>query len=266
MYAHPTNYVYHLYGEDEVFFREFSYSLKTLVKHTDPANSRIVVYTDDPSKFRRMPVVCESIAEELEGMKGPHRFGYRVKLCCILKCAASFPGNILYLDCDTVIRRRLAGLVARLKPGHALMYHQEKLAGRFPQFDGFETLLPDGARYRYGAESWMFNAGVIGLHPDDAKILNNALVICDALLQQGRKAHICEQFAVSEAFRLAGVTLGETCKEIAHYYRTSAKRYMHEKIQRLAVASAGELWSTGQMIPYSYPRVQIHKLTRKFFP
>ena len=258
-----TNYVYHLYGDDEIFFAEASYSIGTLLKKIDPANSRVVVFTDRPAKFASMPVVCESIAGQVDDMKGPSGFGFRVKLCCILKCAEAFPGNIIYLDCDTIVTGQIQKLADKLGNGRALMYRRERLAGRFPQFDGFQAQLSGGVKYNYGAESAMFNAGVIGVHRDDAKALKTALAICDALLLQGRKNHVCEQFAVSEALRVSGLEILEAHKATAHYNRNSAKKYMHNQISRLASRSKRELWNFDRPIPYSYPRIQLFKFIGK---
>src|SRR5882762_10343041 len=134
-----TNYVYHLYGDDEIFFTEASYSIGTLRKQIDPNNSRIILFTDCPAKVRSLPVICESIAGQVDEMKGPFGFGYRVKLGCLLKCAQSYPGNIIYLDCDTIVTGPIEKTAARLENGCALMYREERLAGRFPQFEGFQT-------------------------------------------------------------------------------------------------------------------------------
>jgi hypothetical protein len=255
-----TNYVYHLYGDDEIFLAEASYSIGTLLKKISPANSRVIVFTDRPAKFASMPVLCESIAGQVDGMKGPSGFGFRVKLCCILKCAEIFPGNIIYLDCDTIVTGQIQKLADRLGNGRALMYRQEKLAGRFSQFEGFQMQLPDGVKYNYGPESVMFNAGIIGVCHDDAKILKTALAICDGLLLQGRKNHVCEQFAVSEALRISGLEILEADKFVAHYNRTSAKKYMHAQF---AARSKERPLDFDRPIPYSYPRIQLFKLMEK---
>ena len=263
MRSEITNYVYHLYGNDEIFYTEAFYSIGTLLKQSRPDNSRIIVYTDKPERFRSMPVVCESIADEIEEMKGPARYPYRVKVCCILKCAESFPGNIIYLDCDTIIKKPLHEAATALGNGTAMMYLQEKLAGRFPKFEGFQVTLPGGLKYSYGPESWMFNAGVIGVHRDDAKVLKNALVICDNLLLEKRRTHVCEQFAVSESLRLAGLKVLEARKMITHYYRSSAKEYVHDKLPKFAARLGKELWDFDRPMPYSYPLVQWHKFKRR---
>jgi hypothetical protein len=207
-----------------------------------------------------MPIICESIAEEIHEMMGPTEFGYRVKLCCILKCAEQFPGNVVYLDCDTIVRGAIHEVAVNLGNDHALMYKQERLAGRFPEFVGFHMQLPDNSEYRYGPESWMFNAGVIGFHSDNIEVLKTALAMCDVLLLEGRRNHVCEQFAVSEAFRISGLKLVEVDKVIAHYNRSSAKRYMHHQMARVAAITGEELWTLDHPIPYSYPRVQLFKL------
>jgi hypothetical protein len=254
-----TNYVYHLYGDDEIFLTEAAYSIGTLAKRINPQTARIILFTDRPERVRALPVTCESIAGEIDAMRGPSGFGYRVKLCCILKCIEKYPGNVIYLDCDTIARGPMETLAARLGAGQALMYKQEKLAGRFHQFEGFQTQLPGGEPYVYGPQSCMFNAGVVGLHRDNADTIRTALSICDALLLQGRRNHVCEQFAVSEAFRLAGLKILEAHPFVMHYYRGSAKRYMHHQFLRFAARSKSELWDPDRPIPYSYPRVQMFK-------
>ena len=201
-----TNYVYHLYGGDEILLAEASYSIGTLLKQIDPKNSRIIFYTDRPEKIRSLPVICESIAAQINEMRGAFEFGFRVKLCCLLKCSESFPGNIVYLDSDTIMKKPMQKLVARLGNGRAMMYCRERLGERFPHFEGFQMQLPDGLKYSYGPESRMFNAGVIGIHRDDVKILKAALAICDGLLLEGRRDH-AEQFAMSEAFRIYGLKI-----------------------------------------------------------
>ena len=259
-----TNFIYLLFGDDDIFLTEASYSIGTLLKRIDPKRSHVILFTDRPEKVRSLPVICESIANDINKMKGPAGYVYRIKLCCILKCAEKYPGNIVFLDCDTIVKGPVQEAADKLGNSHVLMYKQERLAGRFPQYEGFHTRLPDGTEYSYGPESWMFNSGVIGLHHDNAKILNTALAICDALLLQGRLCHIAEQFAASEAFRLSGLKILEAQKVVAHYYRGSAKRYMHHKLLQ-AVQIQKELWNLDHPIPYSYPRVQLFKHFGKFF-
>ena len=260
-----TNFIYLLFGDEEIFLTEASYSIGTLLKRINPNKSRIIMFTDRPERVRSLPVVCESIADEIKEMIGQSGYIYRVKLCCLLKCAEKYSGNIVALDCDTIVKGPIQELADELGKSHALMFKQERLAGRFPQYDGFQTQLPDGTQYSYGPQSWMFNSGVIGFHHDNARVLRNALAICDELFLQGRRPHINEQFALSEAFRLAGLKILETHQVVAHYYRGSAKRYMHHQLRRFSARTGKELWNLDRPIPYSYPRVQLFKLMGKVF-
>ncbi len=262
MSTETTNYVYLVYGDQDVFLTEALYSIGSLLKQPAPANSRIIVFTDRPERMRALPVVCESIVDEINEMKGPHRFGHRIKICALLKCVQMYPGNLIYLDGDTIITGPLEKLAASLRPGRALMHRRERLAKHARQFDGFCTRLPDGRNYRFGPESCMFNAGLIGLHRDDAPVLETVLALCDALLQDGRQNHVCEQFAFSDAFRFAGLEILEASRFVVHYYPKSARRYMHHQIRRIT-SRQQELWNLAQPIPYSYLHVQWHKLMRK---
>ena len=262
MPGETTNFIYVLYGDNEAFYAEAAYSIGTLRRQLNPADSRVMVFTDHPEKIRSWPVTCVSIAGQLGEMHGMFGFHHRAKLCCILQCLETHPGNTIFLDSDTFFKKSPDGLKARLKDGCVLLHHRESMTPDELPFKDLQLRLPDGSDYRYGPESCMFNSGVIGLRQADVEIVKNALLICDAQLQRAGKSHICEQLAISEACRISGRKILETDDVIAHYYRTSARKYMRHHIARCATRQGREPWDFERPIPCSYSRVQWFKLGR----
>jgi hypothetical protein len=259
-----TNYIYVLFGDEERHWMEFFYSLGTLLRHTDRADSRVVVFTDRPDKLKSAPVVYQDISGQVKTMKGPAGFNFRVKLCALLQCLENFSGNVVYFDGDTFITGDIAAKARCLDKGCALMWKQERLAQRMKGFDGFEMRLPDGSPYKYGGESVMYNAGVVGMHRDNLGVLQTALALCDGFVQHDPTNRLCEQFANCEAMRISGLTILETYDVVAHYYRASFRAYMHERLPKFNAQLSGPPWDFDRPIPASYARVQWAKLRKKW--
>ncbi len=248
-----TNYIYLLYGTGDDCYVEAAYSIGTLRKRLAAGSSRIIVFTDQPEKVKGWPVDCESVAGQLEIMRGKTNFSHRAKLCVIAKCFEKYPGNAVYLDSDTSVRGDIFKLMGRLAAGTAIMHSFECLN---PQIGlaGFHTRLAGGIAYRFTPVSQMYNAGVIGLHRDDQGLVNLALELCDALLDFGSRIHTAEQFSVSEALRISNIKILEARGVITHYM--GHRFYMREKIQQRIRQTGQPPWQFERPIPYSYLKVK----------
>jgi hypothetical protein len=247
-----TNYIYLLYGAGDECYREAAYSIGTLKRKFDPATSRIIVFTDQPGKIKDWPVICESVAGELEAMRGVTQFNHRAKLCVILKCFELHPGNVIYLDSDTIIRGKITGLAGRLCSGTAIMHIFES-RNPFSELTGFQARLANQIIYRYSPDSWMYNAGVIGIHSADRALVGRALELCDALLDFGNRKHTVEQFSISETLRVSGHRVLEARGTVVHYVRH--KPYVREKISQMIRETGTPPWAFEREISYSYLRV-----------
>ena len=244
-----TNFIYLLYGTGEDCYLEAAYSIGTLKKWFNPASARIIVFTDQPGKIKDWPVVCESITGELAAMRGRTNFNHRAKLGVILKCFGKYPGNVIYLDSDTIIRGDIAALAGRLASGTAIMHIFES-RNPFSELSGFEARLSDRVVYRYSPDSWMYNAGVIGIHHTNQFLVGRALELCDALLDFGSRKHTVEQFSISETLRISDVKILEAHRMVAHY--VSHKPYVHEKISEMIRKTGKPAWAFERDVSYSY--------------
>lgn len=214
-------------------------------------------------------VYSESIADEFEGMKGEFGFRYRAKICVLAKCLQRFPGNVVMLDSDTIIQKPIQRITSRLSERHVLMHRLEfrmrrkKSQEPYLKLAGFRMPLARGVTYSFGADSRMYNAGVIGLHETHADLVDTALEICDALLRIWGRVPITEQLAFSEVFRIFGMKILETRNAIVHYCRRSQEMYMHKRLARWRSQRPEIRWELEQPIPYSYARVLLAKILRK---
>ena len=99
----------------------------------------------------------------------------------------------------------------------------------YPEIAGFSVKLPNVGAYVYSQDTAiMFNSGLIATR--DGATIEDAVALIDALWDADRRRFNIEQIAVSEAFRAAGATIGETFPAFQHYFRRSLKRYMHWRI------------------------------------
>ena len=248
-----TNYIYLLYGADDEIYTEAAYGVGTLVKRIDAADSRIIVFTDQPDKVKDWPVQCESIAGQLETLRGKTGFAHRIKLCVMIKLFELYPGNMIFLDSDTFVQGNMAKLAAQLSPGTAIMHCFEC---RNPEIglSGFRTTLAGDRPYRFTADSQMYNSGVVGLHRDNRAVLNLALELCDALLIFGSRIHTVEQFSISEALRISGLKVLEARRVVNHYL--AHRIYLRAKIHEMVRQTGRAPWAFERPVSYSYLKVK----------
>lgn len=247
-----TNYIYLLYGADDDCYNEAAYSIGTLRQRIDAANSRIIIFAEQPERVQDWPVVCESIAGQLPSMRGKTNFSHRAKLCAILKCFEKYLGNVVYLDSDTSVHGNISTLAGRLSPGTGIMYQFECLNPEIG-LSGFHTQLVDDINYQFTAASQMYNAGVIGVHFDNRATVHLALELCDAILDFGSHRHTVEQFAISDAFRISQVKVLEARGIVTHYIKH--KYYIRHNIAKIMRQTGRAPWQFEKTIPYSRKKV-----------
>jgi len=198
-----------------------------------PGRYRVVVYTDAPDHFAGLGagVAAEPLdPATLRRWRGPLDFVHRAKLELLLDAFAKYDGRLLYADSDTYFAADPTRLFDRLEPGAALMHEREgRLAERtngiLRKMDRFvrehSFTLPGGESVRIPPDTEMWNAGVVGLHPDDRPLLRTALELTDAMYALYRK-HVMEQLAVSYVLQTR-LALRAADDVVYHYWRYRAQ-------------------------------------------
>ncbi len=225
----PT-FVYIDYGASPLIGRELRYSLATLLAEIPQA--RVVVYTDKPNAYARLPVMTRPLGDDLARWTRDGAYAHRIKPAALADALAARGGVCVLMDTDSYIRR---GFAAALESAAANGPAMDRFEGRdpYPEIAGWSAALP-GGRYVYEPQTAiMFNSGLIAAKAGrDEAALAEALALIDALWDAGKRLFKIEQIAVSEAFRRQGLPIGEACPAFQHYFRRSLKRYMHWRLAR----------------------------------
>lgn len=228
-------FIYLDYGPSPYYRREALYSIATLLAELGDRSHAIEIYTDKPSDYRAMEsrVAIRDISDALPRYTRDGRYPHRAKPALLLDALRSHEGPCALIDTDSYVTPGFAErLEAALQQGVAMDHFEE--VNPYPAAVGFQTVLPHAGAYRYDpAQSSTYNSGLIAADPArHLSALEDALALIDALFDSGFTLFKIEQIAISEAFRIHGIAVGETRPQFQHYYRRSLKRYMHWRIDR----------------------------------
>jgi hypothetical protein len=253
------HYLYLDYGGLAKYRRELKYSLISLRQALGPQgdqqpDAKIVVYTDAPGVYARWPVEVVDIADRIGPQKGSWSGGglyhHRIKPAVVLDALNRFYMPVCFLDSDSIVRPGFhAEVTAKMAPQEvwsvtkaAVVMNGFELMNPFPPLKGFRTTLPHLGAYKYdAAQSWMYNSGLIGVSPEHAPLLEDALAFIDALIGRARKFPTIEQFALSEVLRLAQVPVAEVKDSFLHYWQGRRRIYMAHQITKSLSADWNDL-------------------------
>lgn len=206
---------------------EVIYSIHT-ARHCSHGDDdfQIVVYTDHPDSFSSTPADIEYICtEQWNEWGGPQNFNHRRKILALQHAIKANHAPVILVDGDTWWRGPVTNAFERVSPGNAVMHIREgsiaDISGpRVPELRAMvsehQFELTDGSEARIPIDCQMWNAGVIGLHQDDGKILSEVIHLTDQFCAVS-DLHILEQFAFS--FLLQTKTmLTESFDLVFHYW------------------------------------------------
>jgi hypothetical protein len=244
-----SNYlVYQAYSSIDNL-NEVVYSIASFFRLSNQLPVNIVVYTDNESYLRRLlppNIIYEDLPAEKQRMwRGEIDFVHRLKIEMLIDFCSKYPGNILYLDTDTVFTLSTDSLFQSIAEGKGVMHTCEgplsvpitsvfvklsrKIKGRFFLVRGDEMKVPDDQ------EVW--NAGVIGFKSGQANLLFDVLEMTD-LIYKIYQSHITEQLSFSVVFS-RNFTLVSAWDQVFHYWNFKEFRVLLK--QFLAVNSSFEM-------------------------
>jgi len=220
------NLLYLSYGsgshEQEVIFSVLSVLRWASGRHV----GRILIYTDHPDTFQGLPVQVQFISShQWNDWAGPNQFNHRRKILAMKHVFDHHEGAVVLLDGDTWLRAPASRLFDRVSSGHAVMHIRE---GRISEIDtplfhklgglltNAEFQNTEGRKFRISPESMIYNAGVVGLDPSDAPLLDEVLTITDQLCSLS-DSHILEQLAFSYVLSMK-TRLNEADDLVFHYW------------------------------------------------
>ncbi|MEZ0166402.1 hypothetical protein AB2L27_16695 [Kineococcus sp. LSe6-4] len=231
--------VYLCYGEGPIV-AETEFSIVSSFRLDPEPAHEVVVYTDHPEHFAHLPVRVEPLsAETLAAWSGPDGYAHRRKLECVAHALREATGRVVFVDGDTWFRRPPRELFERVDARHALMHVRENTL-RASRID-YNVELADhlsthrfedstGRPYDFTADPPSWNSGVIGLLPEHAPLVREALGLLDRLQPAGLRLHTLEQFALGIALEQA-LTVREAIDVVYHYWQTEIRHPAAGRVQ-----------------------------------
>lgn len=216
---------------------ETLYSLISALHRAPPrADLQYVVYADHPELFAGLDVRVRPIAPgELDAWLSGSDYVHRRKTMTILDALESYPGSVVFVDCDTYYLRSPEALFDHVGPGRSCLHLREaRLLESGTAVDrGVSELVRRAAftdlagRPRtISPDAVMWNSGVVGVHSDDITLMYEALHLIDQMwaalkslgieAEIGHPVHHVEQFATGVA--LSPNHLSETGDVVFHYW------------------------------------------------
>ncbi len=215
--------------QQEVIFAVHS----ILHRRGQDAPCRIVIYTDEPDVFAGLPVKVQLVTpQQWQEWGGPQNFNHRRKILALQHLLKESGSSVVLVDGDTWFRGSLQNLAARITPGRGVMHIQEGWVSgvQTPLYRNLHALLTQESTIQdlgISPDAWMWNAGVIGLHPDQLPLIEKVLEITDRLCAVS-SLHILEQFAFSWVLQ-QHIELTEAADLVFHYWPP----YLHKPFRKI---------------------------------
>jgi len=206
--------LYQAYGASYIY-NQALFSILTLYHHLhgDFKNIKVVVYTDKPNFFlkygKQIPISTEWLTKEmLAKYKGELNFVHRIKICVMQDCFTKYKSDIFYLDSDTYFTKSPLLLLEKISAVTSIMNSNDyDLLSADDLYENMDWLLIRRAigSYNYTIKNKsikiplttrMWNAGVIGMSFENAKLLEKVLDLCDQIYRN-KKVFTAEQFSFS---------------------------------------------------------------------
>jgi hypothetical protein len=216
-----TRYVTLVYGESELAYRQAWLLFISLAAYADPS-SEFIALTDHPERFDwfRGAVRTERLpADQLRAWRRGDS-GWRHKLEAE-KALIPPAGALVLLDSDVVAVQPLDPFVAELQAGALFLHKAEYVIGESRRAGNrrmWESLRDRSfGGWRVLAKEAMWNAGVVALRHEDAGLIDDALVMHDAIAGAGADHPFLEQLTTSVVFGRT-TRLRPASPYFAHYW------------------------------------------------
>jgi hypothetical protein len=235
---------YLMFGKRSEYETELIFSALSAMRWTSGASGiTICVVTDRPASVSRLSLDTLHVSsEEIAGWTHNGRSVFRAKPCALLRVLAHYSAPCVLIDTDTYFIRNPLQLFERISPNDSLMHASDGY--RIGESQLWSPILPfidqlDSGEIPVSRSSEMLNSGAIGLHPQNAPLIESAIVLMDRL-QAHTPIFNIEQFAIGAALQTK--TKVHMCNDVLEHYWGYRRSFIHLQVRRFLDASRSLEW------------------------
>jgi hypothetical protein len=232
---HVVFLAYDVVGKYEWIYSQAIYAMLSLMGANGwqriPSGVSVVFYIDDPQSLGSLSSAVDvrllTRRSALESM-GPSRYIHRLKTTTLIDAVSRSHLPVLFIDADMVFKGPIDDRVALVLRERMLMYARE-YAVRGPAERAYDPnrllfeAITKGRRIPPGYDPYVYNSGIVGIHPETIGVLHHNLELLDEGLKSS-SCHTWEQIALSAAAQLSGVRI-HTVDDVAHHYWDQREEY-----------------------------------------
>lgn len=238
-----------LYGNNPLYELELFGSLYSAWHHRGNVNLKISIFTDRtrpsldnyPFKINQIKITDDEWREWTNSGKEKHL----VKMYSMKKMLELADGPVIFFDTDIIFKAPLQVLAEKIDKQNTLMQAPEGQLGDYPVWKSFVESLPaSGSTFAdtVSINSPMYNSGIIGMMPEHAPLMREAIALAEDLYARQSIFNI-EQFATGKI--LSDTTQLATCEaEVLHYWGWR-RNFIHIELERLRNTIAARNWDEG---------------------
>ncbi|MGG6265636.1 hypothetical protein ACQ4M3_37690 [Leptolyngbya sp. AN03gr2] len=247
---------YFLYGNDREYLQELQFSIVSAMRFLQNQDEIVVRLICDSDQIDLPIERLVFSPKEFATWTRDRTYPFRAKIGAALKAIDHYQCPVILLDTDTFFTDHPAKLFDRISRTRSLMHQYESTLLESPE-PGWKPILEKQIKIDEIAVvpgSPMYNSGVIGVHPSNRALLEEAFEILDRLYEIFPVFNI-EQFAVGAA--LAQKTVISTCPDVIQHYWGAQKDFIRVKIAKALEQGNAELL-LNQIPPFQgiYPKVR----------
>lgn len=218
------------YGPEEVRTQAL-YAAWSALAHAGDLPLAVHVYTDDPAPYAPLAGAIETrrlSPEEIRAWRGPEDFTHRLKAVLIREMTERFPDEkLLYLDADVFFTGPVAAVFDRIAEATSVMHELEYSVATSPsaQMRKFRRHL-GRLSFRGGPIDLsrdMWNAGAVGIHPRNFRIVPDWIAFIDALYPRYPRG-LVEQYGIG--LHLQQVSAVVPCADVVSHYWAQKDEYV----------------------------------------
>jgi hypothetical protein len=229
--------LFQIYGNQRAYHLELTYSVLSAARflRDDPADIRLVLASDRDNQRPDLPVDHLLITPEmLHEWQMDGTYNHAIQAYALHHAVQHFGAPVTLIDSDTIIHEHPKRLFDKIGPGKALMHANEGRLFDSPEWPEWSSLIKRSEGRVAGCavtpDSVMYNAGVLGLHPQDAPAMDEVKAAMRAI-RDNSDMFTAIQLAASLVFGAGKMELS-VCDDMVEHYWGGPRAYYQYQMQQ----------------------------------